>query len=133
MPYVAWETSLPYRNRFLEGLLNWNVIRECISRIGFKTVNLPISLSGIIDSWLAEAAMDINRDAVRGRAGRQAGSASIQAASPGGPPIYGVQSRDEYVRLAVSVFMIATAQNDSTAAPLEIIRDLVAKLERARG
>lgn len=74
------------------------------SRKGFRTVNLPDSLCAWIDSSIRK---------------------------PDGERPLGAKSRDELVRLAVGLVIMAT-QRAPGPPPLRILMDLVRRLEEGR-
>lgn len=82
------------------------------TRSRFAHVNLPTDVLDLIDRIIADA-----------RNGRLDGHTDV--------PIM-VQSRDEYVRLAVSILLLATIRNQDGISSLSVIEELVDRLEGRR-
>ena len=74
-----------------------------MSRRGFRTVNLPIELCEWIDKYCDNP--------------------------PDQRPI-GVASRDEFVRFAVALVIMATKTSDTAVPPLKILAELIRRLEK---
>jgi hypothetical protein len=73
-----------------------------LSRRGFRTVNLPIELCEWIDKYCDNP--------------------------PGERPL-GMASRDEFVRFAVALVIMATKKSDAAVPPLKILAELIRRLE----
>lgn len=84
-----------------------------MSRKDFKTGNIPIELSDWIDA------------AIRAHRGKRSDTLDL-------PLMLGIQSRDEYIRLAVAILILATQPERDGKTPLGVVQDLVRRLERAR-
>lgn len=81
-------------------------------RRDFKNVNLPVEVADYIDAL------------VKATRGQRTTDLAL-------PLSLGVQSRDEYLRIAVAILILATQPEVNGKQPLKIVQDLVDKLERA--